>query len=110
MARRVIKVEKKADERIAGVGCLAIEAFKTFDIFKDMKVTFGQMSFNAGWEVGFKECQCLVVAQLPTADLSFLDGDEEGTAPEPIPPEHGVMLGWPRGEQTIVEVFFIPNH
>ena len=37
-------------------------------------------------------------------ELFFLDEDEEGAAPELVPLELGVMLGWPEGEQMVVKV------
>ena len=46
----------------------------------------------------------MVVARQSMVDLSFLDGDEEGAAQEPIHPELEVARGWPRGKQTIVEI------
>ena len=42
-------------------------------------------------------------------DLFFLDGDEEGVAQEPVPPELEIARGWLRGEQTVIEVSSSPT-
>ncbi|KAG1355295.1 hypothetical protein COCNU_07G014070 [Cocos nucifera] len=74
---KIIKAKKVAKEWITEAGRLAMEAFKTFEEFNKVRITFSHVSFNTILKIGFDNCYHCIATWLPIMDLFLLDEDEE---------------------------------